>query len=46
VNPTPISKVRTLTGCAMLALGITVFAARLLHEGAYALPRSDIPVPF
>ncbi len=33
------SKVRTVVGCGLLALGVAVFAVRLLHEGAYAMPR-------
>jgi hypothetical protein len=36
---TLVSKTRTTIGCALLALGIAVFAVRLLHEGAYAVPR-------
>ncbi len=33
------SKVRKVAGCALLALGIGVFAVRVLHEGPYAMPR-------
>lgn len=33
------SKIRTGVGWALLAVGIAVFAVRLLHEGAYAMPR-------
>lgn len=33
------SKLRTVVGWGMLALGVAVFAVRLLHEGAYAVPR-------
>jgi hypothetical protein len=33
------SKLRTVVGWGMLAVGIAVFAVRLLHEGAYAVPR-------
>ena len=33
------SKVQTVVGCALLAVGIAVFAVRLSHEGAYAVPR-------
>jgi hypothetical protein len=33
------SKVRTVVGGGLLALGVAVFAVRLLHEGAYAMPR-------
>lgn len=33
------SKARTVVGCGMLALGVSVFAVRLLHEGPYAVPR-------
>jgi len=28
-----------VVGCALLAVGVAVFAVRLLHEGAYAVPR-------
>ena len=35
----PAAKARTVVGCGMLALGVAVFAVRLLHEGAYAVPR-------
>jgi len=33
------SKLRTVSGWGLIALGIAVFAVRLLHEGAYAVPR-------
>jgi len=33
------SKVRTVVGCGLLAVGVAVFAVRLLHEGPYAIPR-------
>jgi len=33
------SKTQTVVGCALLAVGIAVFAVRLQHEGAYAVPR-------
>ena len=33
------SKLRVGVGGALIVLGITVFAVRLLHEGAYAVPR-------
>lgn len=33
------SKVRTVVGCILLAVGVAVFTVRLLHEGAYAVPR-------
>jgi hypothetical protein len=33
------SKLQTLIGWALLALGIAVFAVRSLHEGTYAMPR-------
>jgi hypothetical protein len=33
------SKLQTVVGWALLALGIAVFAVRLLHDGAYAVPR-------
>jgi hypothetical protein len=32
-------KVRTVVGGGLLALGVAVFAVRLLHAGAYAMPR-------
>jgi hypothetical protein len=34
-----VFKIRTVVGCGLLVLGIAVFAVRLLHEGAYAVPR-------
>ncbi|MFP6664274.1 MAG: hypothetical protein VCC00_08755 [Deltaproteobacteria bacterium] len=33
------SKIQTVVGWGLLALGIAVFAVRSLHEGAYAMPR-------
>ncbi len=33
------SKLQTVIGWGLLALGIAVFAVRSLHEGAYAMPR-------
>ena len=33
------SKLQTVVGWGLLALGIAVFAVRLLHNGAYAVPR-------
>lgn len=33
------SKVQTVVGWGLLAVGITVFAVRFQHEGAYAVPR-------
>jgi hypothetical protein len=33
------SRVRSVVGCGLLALGVAVFAVRLLHEGPYAMPR-------
>ena len=30
---------RRVVGCGLLALGVAVFAVRLLHEGPYAVPR-------
>lgn len=33
------SKVRFVVGWVMLAVGIIVFAVRIQHEGAYAMPR-------
>ena len=38
-EPSSSSKVQTVAGCGLLALGVAVFAVRLLHEGAYAMPR-------
>jgi hypothetical protein len=38
-EPSSSSKVRTVVGCGLLALGIGVFAVRFLHEGPYAMPR-------
>lgn len=32
------SKVQTVIGCVFLVLGAAVFAVRLLHAGAYAMP--------
>jgi len=39
MKPRPSSKVRTVVGCGLIALGIAVFAVRFLHEGPYAMPR-------
>ena len=36
---TPPSKLRIAAGGGLLALGVAVFAVRLLHDGAYAVPR-------
>ena len=33
------SKLQTVIGCGLLAVGVAVFAVRFLHEGAYAVPR-------
>ena len=33
------SKIQTVMGYGLLALGLAVFAVRFLHEGAYAMPR-------
>ncbi len=33
------SKLQTVVGCGLLAVGVAVFAVRLQHEGAYAVPR-------
>ena len=33
------SKLQTVVGWGLLAVGIAVFAVRFLHEGAYAVPR-------
>ena len=38
-EPSLSSKVQTAVGCGLLALGVAVFAVRLLHEGSYAMPR-------
>jgi hypothetical protein len=38
-EPGSSSRVRTVVGCGLLALGVAVFAVRLLHEGPYAVPR-------
>lgn len=35
----PSSKLQTVIGWGLLALGVAVFAVRFLHEGAYAMPR-------
>ena len=33
------SKLQAVVGCGLLAVGVSVFAVRLLHEGTYAVPR-------
>jgi hypothetical protein len=33
------SRFTSIVGCGLLALGVAVFAVRLLHEGPYAMPR-------
>jgi len=33
------SKLQTIVGSALLAVGVAVFFVRMLHEGAYAVPR-------
>jgi len=38
-EPSSSSRVRAVVGCGLLALGVAVFAMRLLHEGPYAMPR-------
>jgi len=38
-EPRASSKVRTAVGCGLVALGVAVFAVRLLHDGPYAMPR-------
>lgn len=38
-QPTSPSKLQTALGCALLLLGVAVFAVRLTHAGAYAIPR-------
>jgi hypothetical protein len=37
-EPSSSSKIQTGVGCGLLALGVAVFAVRLLHEGPYATP--------
>lgn len=37
-NPRSPSRVRVVLGCALLAVGVAVFAVRLLHAGPYAMP--------
>jgi len=38
-KPSSSSKVQTVVGYGLLALGVAVFAVRLVHEGPYAMPR-------
>ena len=38
-EPNASSKVQIVVGWALLAVGIIVFAVRIQHEGAYAMPR-------
>lgn len=38
-KPNLSSKIQTVVGYGFLALGVAVFAVRLVHEGAYAVPR-------
>ena len=38
-EPGSSSKLRTVLGWTMLAVGLAVFAVRLQHDGAYAVPR-------
>jgi hypothetical protein len=38
-EPRSSSRIRIVVGCGLLALGVAVFAVRLLHEGPYAMPR-------
>lgn len=38
-DSTSLSKVRIGVGSGLLILGVVVFVVRLLHEGAYAVPR-------
>ena len=38
-EPSSSPRGRTAIGCGLLALGVAVFAVRLLHEGPYAMPR-------
>jgi hypothetical protein len=37
-EPRSKSKARIVAGCGLLALGVAVFAVRLLHQGPYAMP--------
>ena len=37
-EPSSSSRFRTVVGYGLLALGVAVFAVRLLHEGTYAMP--------
>lgn len=37
-KPRSTSKGRTVVGCGLLALGVAVFAVRLVHAGPYAMP--------
>jgi len=39
MKPNLSSKIQTVVGYGFLALGVAVFAVRLVHEGAYAVPR-------
>ncbi len=38
-DSTSPSKLQRGVGCVLLVLGVAVFAVRLTHEGAYAMPR-------
>lgn len=38
-KPSLSSKIQSAVGYGFLALGVAVFAVRLIHEGAYAVPR-------
>ncbi len=40
-EPRSSSSGRTVVGCALLALGVAVFAVRLLHAGPYAMPQGS-----
>ena len=38
-EPSSAFRIRTVIGWGLLALGVAVFSVRVLHEGAYAVPR-------
>jgi hypothetical protein len=38
-QPRSSSRIQIAVGCGLVALGVAVFAVRLQHEGAYAMPR-------
>ena len=37
-KPSSSSRARSIVGCGLLALGVAVFAVRLVHAGPYAMP--------